>query len=137
NKAFQHASVSYIAPIGRGLRFDFGKFVTHIGGETIESVKNWNYSRSFYYTHAIPFQDVGLHVSYPWTDTLATDVYVLNGWNSTVANNTGVNVGPGISWTAAPWLGMTMNYLGGPQQPDNTGRLRHIVDGQVLLGPIG
>src|SRR6266851_6354989 len=27
---FQHASVSYVAPVGRGLRFDFGKFVTRI-----------------------------------------------------------------------------------------------------------
>src|SRR5207245_6086646 len=29
----QHASISYLAPIGRGLRLDFGKFVTHIGAE--------------------------------------------------------------------------------------------------------
>jgi len=65
DKTFQQASISYVAPIGRGLRLDAGKFVTHIGGETIETVKNWNYSHSFFYTYAIPFQDTGIHASYP------------------------------------------------------------------------
>src|SRR5258708_30316149 len=53
DKVFQHASISYLAPIGKGLRFDFGKFVTHIGGETIESVKKANFLPSFFYTYAI------------------------------------------------------------------------------------
>ena len=48
--------MSYLAPVGQGLRFDFGKFVTHIGGETIESIKNRNFSHSFFYTYAIRFR---------------------------------------------------------------------------------
>src|SRR5436309_2351317 len=63
----QHASISYVAPIGSGLRFDVGKFVTHIGGETIETIKNNNYSHAFFYTYAIPFQDTGVRVHYDWT----------------------------------------------------------------------
>jgi len=38
DKTFQHASLSYIAPVGQGLRFDFGKFVTHIGGEKLTCI---------------------------------------------------------------------------------------------------
>ena len=64
----QHASLSYVAPIGRGIRVDIGKFVTHIGEETIESIKNNNYSHAFFYTYAIPFQDLGVRVHYDWTD---------------------------------------------------------------------
>ncbi len=135
DKTFQHASLSYIAPIGRGLRFDAGKFVTHIGGETIETVKNWNYSHSFFYTYAIPFQDTGLHVSYPWTDTLYTDFYLLNGWNVTIDNNKGKTMGPAIGWIPFPWLSLYTNYLGGPEQADTGRNMRHLWDSQVMLGP--
>jgi len=134
DKTFQHASLSYLAPIGRGLRFDAGKFVTHIGGETIETVKNWNYSHSFFYTYAIPFQDTGLHVSYPWSDTLYTDFYLLNGWNGTIDNNKGKSMGPSIGWTPVPWLSLVANYLVGPERTGNAD-LRHLWDSQLMLGP--
>ncbi len=134
DKTFQHASLSYLAPIGRGLRFDAGKFVTHIGGETIETVKNWNYSHSFFYTYAIPFQDTGVHVSYPWSDTLYTDLYVLNGWNVTIDNNKGKTIGPSIGWTPVPWLSLVTNYLVGPER-SGSADLRHLWDSQVMLGP--
>ena len=135
DKTFQHASISYLAPIGRGLRFDVGKFVTHIGGETITTVKNWNYSHSYFYTYAIPFQDTGIHVSYPWTDTFYTDFYLLNGWNVTIDNNAGKTLGPSIGWIATPWMSIYTNYLVGPEQADSNQNLRHIWDTQVFFGP--
>lgn len=136
DKTFQHASVSYLAPIGRGLRFDVGKFVTHIGGETIETAKNWNYSHSFFYTYAIPFQDTGVHLSYPWSDTLYTDLYILNGWNVTVDNNKGKSFGTSIGWIPMPWLSIYTNYLGGPEQTGiSSSNLRHLWDTQIFLGP--
>jgi len=135
DKTFQHASLGYVAPIGRGLRVDAGKFVTHIGGETIETVKNWNYSHSFFYTYAIPFQDSGIHVSYPWADTFYTDFYFLNGWNSTIDNNQGKSFGPSIGWSPAPWMWVYTNYLAGPEQADTGTNLRHLWDTQVFLGP--
>jgi len=60
DRYIQHASISYVAPIGRGLRLDLGKFVTHIGAETIESIKNHNYSHGFLYSYAIPFPRLGI-----------------------------------------------------------------------------
>ncbi|MGH8521951.1 MAG: outer membrane beta-barrel protein, partial [Gammaproteobacteria bacterium] len=135
DKTFQHASVSYLAPLGRGLRVDAGKFVTHIGGETIETVKNWNYSHSFFYSYGIPFQDTGVHVSYPWTDTFYTDFYVLNGWNVTDDNNEDKTFGPAIGWIPMPGLAIYANYLGGPEQTDNDADWRHLVDTQVFVGP--
>ncbi|MCI0401654.1 MAG: porin [Gammaproteobacteria bacterium] len=135
DKTFQQASVGYLAPLGRGLRIDAGKFVTHIGGETIETIKNWNYSHSFFYTYAIPFQDTGVHVSYPWSDTFYTDFYVLNGWNVTIDNNDDKTFGPAIGWIPMPGLAIYANYLGGPEQTDNDSDWRHLVDTQIFLGP--
>lgn len=135
DKMFQHASVSYLAPIGRGLRFDAGKFVTHIGGETIETVKNWNYSHSFFYTYGIPFQDNGVRMNYAFTDTFYTELYVLNGWNVTTDNNSGKTWGPTIGWTATPWLTIYANYLTGPEKNDNTSDQRKLFDTQIVLGP--
>lgn len=34
--------VEYLAPVGKGLTVDFGKFVTNAGAEVIETKDNWN-----------------------------------------------------------------------------------------------
>jgi hypothetical protein len=136
DKTFQHASIGYLAPVGRGLRMDFGKFVTHIGGETIESIKNNNYSHSFYYTYAIPFQDTGLRLHYDWSDTFYTELYVVNGWNVTVDNNGGKTFGPSIGWAPSPKFSAYVNYLVGPEQNDNTRNERHLLDAQIYLNPV-
>jgi hypothetical protein len=135
----QHASLSYVAPIGRGLRLDIGKFVTHIGGETIASIKNHNYSHAFFYTYAIPFQDLGLRVRYDWTDTFYTEFYVVNGWNVTSDNNKAKSFGPSIGWAPSPQFSVYFNYLVGNEQTDNDKlfkNLRHIFDAQVNYSPI-
>ena len=132
----QHASISYLAPIGQGIRLDFGKFVTHIGAETIESIKNNNYSHAFFYTYGIPFQDTGLRVHYDWSSTFYTELYVLNGWNVTVDNNSGKTFGPSIGWSPSPKFSFYLNYLVGPEQNNNNGNYRHLIDSQVYLNPI-
>ncbi len=135
DRYLEQASLDYIAPIGQGLRIDIGKFVTHIGGETIETVKNLNYSHSFFYTYAIPFQDSGIHLDYPWTGTFYTDFYLLNGWNATIDNNLGKTFGPSIGWTPWPWLSLVGNYLYGPEQFNNSAHKRQLFDSQVMVGP--
>lgn len=112
DRNLQHASVSYLAPIGRGLRMDVGKFVTHIGGETIEGIKNNNFSHTYFYSYGIPFQDTGLRLNYPWTDTFYTELYILNGWNTTNDNDSDKSVGASFGWTRGP-LSWYLNYLGG------------------------
>ncbi len=138
DKTFQHASISYVAPIGRGIRLDFGKFVTHIGGETIETVKNHNYSHAYFYTYGIPFQDSGLRIHYDWTDTFYTELYILNGWNVTSDNNKAKTFGPSIGWTPSPQFSLYLNYLVGNEQTDNDKffkNLRHLIDAQVNFAP--
>jgi hypothetical protein len=139
DRYIQHASVSYVAPIGRGLRLDLGKFVTHIGGETIESIKNHNYSHAFFFTYAIPFQDLGLRVHYDWTDAIYTEFYVLNGWNVTADNNKSKTFGPSFGWTPSSQFSVAVNYLVGNEQNDNDKQfknLRHLFDAQLTFTPI-
>ncbi len=139
DRYIQHASISYVAPIGRGIRLDLGKFVTHIGAETIESIKNHNYSHGFLYSYAIPFQDSGLRVHYDWTDAIFTEFYVLNGWNATSDNNKGKTFGPSVGWTPSSLFSVTLNYLVGNEQTDNDKQfknLRHLIDALFTLTPI-
>jgi len=138
DRNLQHASLSYLAPIGRGLRMDFGKFVTHIGGETIEGIKNNNFSRTYFYSYAIPFQDTGVRLNYAWTDTFYTELYVLNGWNTTNDNDTDKSVGASFGWTMGP-VAWYLNYLGGRESDTITAPVgsrstfRSLWDTQVFL----
>ena len=134
-RTFQHASISYLAPIGKGLRLDLGKFVTHIGGETIESVKNMNFSHSFFYTYAIPFQDTGLRIHYDFNDKVYSEAYLLNGWNVGFDINRGKTYGYTLGLAPSPHFALYANYLGGPEQPDNSSNWRHLGDFQINIIP--
>ena len=48
------AYVNYVAPLGSGLKLQFGKFATYHGAEVIEAKDNFNYSRSFLFNYAVP-----------------------------------------------------------------------------------
>ena len=53
-KHVQQAYVWVLAPVGKGLTIDVGKFVTPAGAEVIESKDNYNYSRGFLFALAVP-----------------------------------------------------------------------------------
>ncbi len=134
-RTFQHASISYNAPIGKGLRFDFGKFVTHIGGETIESVKNANFSHGYFYTYAIPFQDYGMRMRYDYNDKTYTEFYLLNGWNASFDVNRGKTYGVSLGYTPSPHFSFVGNWMGGPEQVGNSSNWRNLGDFQIYINP--
>lgn len=76
------AYISYVAPIGKGLKFQLGKFVTMHGAEVIEAVDNMNYSRGLLFNYAIPFTHTGLMIGYPFSDKISANFYVVNGWDN-------------------------------------------------------
>lgn len=135
----QHASISYIAPLGRGLRFDVGKFVAHVGVEGPESIKNHNYSRASFFTYGVPYYELGARVRYDWSDTFYSEFYILNGWNVTSDNNKAKTFGPSVGWAPSPQFSVTFNYLVGNEQTDKDEffkNLRHIFDVQINFAPI-
>ena len=83
------AYVTYKAPIGTGLDFKAGKFVTPFGNEVIRRTGNFNISRSIQFGNAIPFTHVGVLASYPVVpDMVTATVGIVNGWDNADDNNT-------------------------------------------------
>ncbi len=73
--------VSYIAPIGKGLRIDGGKFVTHMGYEVIGGYDGYNdnFSRGFIFGYGIPFTHTGLKATYAFTSKITAMVAIYRG----------------------------------------------------------
>jgi len=126
---------SYLAPVGKGLQIDFGKYVTPHGAEVIDTKDNWNYSRGVLFTWAIPFYHFGARAKYAFSDKFAVTGFVTNGWNNVVDNNTGKTYGVGLSWTPTPKFSLAQNYMTGPEQANTNDPWRHLSDTIVTVSP--
>jgi hypothetical protein len=130
------AYIQYLAPIGKGLKFTFGKFVTCHGAEVIEAKDDPNYSRSFLFNYAIPFTHTGLIISYPFSDVLNMSVYVVNGWDNFNDNNKGKTVGASIGVSPMDQLSMIFNLMYGPEKDDNNHDNRFLFDWVGTVKPV-
>jgi hypothetical protein len=132
-KNFQQGYLSWLAPAGKGLQFDAGKFVTLFGAEVIEAKDNWNYSRSLLFALAIPYYHVGLRTTYNVNDKVTFAGYLVNGWNDAVDNNSGKSIG--LQATIKPTAKLTIvgNFMGGPEQKNDTADKRYLWDGVVTF----
>ncbi len=130
------AYLQYNAPLGKGLKFTFGKMATYHGAEVIEARDNPNYSRSFLFNYAIPFTHTGLMVSYPFLETLSTSFYAVNGWDNTDDNNSGKTFGLSLAWTPIEQLAMNFNVMYGPEQKNNNSNNRFLFDWVGTVKPI-
>ena len=126
---------SYLAPVGKGLQLDFGKFVTQHGAEVIESKDNWNYSRGLLFTYAIPFYHFGLRSKYVFNDKYQFSAYLVNGWNNIIDNNTGKTVGLQFGWNPTKKVAVVQNYMVGPEETHNNSDVRQLWDTVVTYSP--
>jgi hypothetical protein len=130
-KHIQQGYISYLAPAGKGLQLDIGKFVTQHGAEVIETRDNWNYSRSLLFALAIPYYHFGLRATYPVSDKASLSGFVVNGWNNVVDNNRRKTFGVQAVIKPTPSLTISQNYMFGPEQAGNNDDWRHLWDGTV------
>jgi hypothetical protein len=124
----KEAYFSYLAPVGKGLQVDIGKFVTPHGAEVIETKDNWNYSRGLLFSYAIPYYHFGARAKYTFNDKYAITGYLVNGWNNVVDNNTGKTGGLTFAWNPTKKFGITQNYMVGPEQNGLNTNLRQLFD---------
>lgn len=126
----QQVFVSYIAPLGSGLRFDVGKYITHLGYEVIEGYDGYNdnYSRSILFGYAIPFTHTGVKASYTFSSQVAGMVEVVNGWDLVRDNNRSKSLGAQLSLTPVAPLSVLLNWIGGPELPNNNHTKRNVFD---------
>jgi len=124
----QQATVSWIAPVGSGLRLDFGKFITHMGNELIEGYDGWNdnATRSFVFGYAIPFTHTGLKATTSLGDQLTAMLVLCNGWDVVKDNNSGKSIGGQLIFSPSKAVTVTGNYMGGPEQANTSGNWRNI-----------
>jgi len=124
----QEAYASYLIPIGSGLTVKAGKFVTLLGYEVIESPNNLNFSRSFLFSFSIPLTHVGGLLSYsplPWLSITAGPVV---GWDVADDNNSRMSVMGQFAVTAVKDLALTFNWITGPEQFNEDGHPRTVLD---------
>jgi hypothetical protein len=114
----QQAFVSWIAPVGSGLRLDAGKFVTHFGYEVIDGYDGYNdnATRSFLFGYTIPFTHTGLKASYSFSDQLAGMFEICNGWDVVRDNNSSKSIGLQLTWTPSKAVTVTGNFMTGPER---------------------
>ena len=131
----QQAFVSYIAPIGSGLRFDAGKYVTHLGYEVIEGYDGYNdnYSRSLLFGYAIPFTHTGVKASYAFSSQVAAMVGVVNGWDLMRDNNHSKSIAAQLTLTPVAPLSVLLNWIGGPELANNNHTKRNVFDLVAIL----
>jgi len=107
------------------ISFDFGKFDTIYGAEVADSQDNMNYTRGLVYWFTQPIFHTGVRVNAQLTDELSLRGLVVNGWNNTIDNNLGKDVGLQLalnlprSGDGGTLLATSLGYLGGPEQDDS------------------
>ncbi|MDA8168647.1 MAG: porin [Nitrospiraceae bacterium] len=130
------AYIDYVAPVGKGLKLRFGKFVTMHGAEVIEAKDDYNYSRSFLFNYAIPFTHTGFMAAYTFSGMLSANAYVVNGWDNSSDNNNGKTYG--LSATVAPGANSSLvfNLMYGPEQDHNDSDNRFLFDWVGTVKPV-
>ena len=106
----------YLAPIGNGLKIQFGKINTLIGLEVINSWENPNFSRSFTFGLAQAFTETGIRFTYPFTSWATAQVGLVNGWDNIEDNNRGKTVTWNLALTPVPVFGISFYGSYGSEQ---------------------
>ena len=131
----KEAYFSYLAPVGKGLQIDAGKFVTPHGAEVIETKDDLNYSRGLLFSYAIPYFHYGLRAKYSFNDKYSISGFLVNGWNNVIDNNTGKTYGIGFAWNPTRKISFTQNYMAGPEQVNNNSNWRQLWYTVVTYAP--
>ena len=116
---FGRANVSYLAPVGNGLRLQAGLFNSFAGYESLYAKDNANYTRSWIADYS-PYLMFGANAVYQFNDRWTGAFFIINGYfhlsnpNSLPSYGGQVTYTPSSSWT----IKETLYY--GPDQ-SNTG----------------
>ena len=136
----KEAYLEYMAPIGKGLQINVGKFVTPAGAEVIETKDNWNYTRGILFAWAIPYTHTGLSAKYAFNSKVALTGFLVNGWNNSSENNlvngnSGKTTGFSLAVTPSSKFGIIENYLVGPEAFRDNSNYRHLSDTVITFNP--
>ncbi|HEX6766743.1 MAG TPA: porin, partial [Polyangiaceae bacterium] len=109
---------------GSKISLDLGKFDTPFGVEVAESQDDINYTRGVVYWYLQPLFHTGLRVGADITDELNLTALLVNGYNNTVDNNLGKDLGLKLTYTmprsdhGGTLFFASAGYLVGPERQD-------------------
>lgn len=132
----QQAFVSYIIPVGRGLRVDLGKFVTPLGVEVFPGYDGYNdnYSHSWLFSYG-PYTHTGLRLNYSFHDWVSASLFLWNGWDNVLDNNAAKSFAAQVALTPGDKFALYLNYAGGPERSDSNSDFRHLLDLVFIYKP--
>ncbi|WP_047489064.1 outer membrane beta-barrel protein [Terriglobus sp. TAA 43] len=107
----------YVAPLGKGLTVDFGKWASSLGYEANYTKDQLNYTRSFYF-YFLPFYHMGLRANYQLNDKVAFNYWLTNGTQQTEPFNSFKDEMFGLNLTPTKSINWTVNYYLGQEHPD-------------------
>lgn len=136
NFDIEQAFVTYKAPVGDGLTITFGKFVTLLGAEVIESPDNFNISRSFLFGFAVPFTHTGLLLNYPVTNIVDLTVGIVNGWDNIDDNNDSKTFIGRLAFNVAESFMVAVAGIFGTEQADRESPKRWVIDLVSIIKPL-
>ena len=110
---------TYVAPLGRGLTVDFGKWASAIGYESNYTKDQLNYSRSFTFNF-LPFYHMGVRTAYSFNDRFTAGYWLVNGIGQAEAFNSSKAQNVTFTWKPVPSTAWTWNYYTGTETPDVT-----------------
>ena len=118
--------VTTTIPVGEGLQFKGGLFVTLLGAEIISQPGSYNYNitNSFDFFYAIPFRHLGGLFTYPVLKTLSVTGGLVTGWDDPHDNNHVPSFLGGVNFTPADSFALASSLVVGPEQRNNNGRQR-------------
>ncbi|MGH8056397.1 MAG: porin, partial [Candidatus Entotheonellia bacterium] len=135
NFDIQQAFVTYKAPLGEGLSITFGKFVSLMGSEMIDSPDNFNTSRSFLFGFSQPFTHTGLVLTYPLVRGLDLSVGLVNGWDNIDDNNDAKTFLGRLMYTAEH-VTVALAGIYGAEQTDRESPKRWVIDLTAMIMPL-
>jgi len=103
---------TYVAPLGRGITVDFGKWASALGFENNYTKDQMNYSRSYFFNF-LPFYHFGVRGTYNFSDSVTASYWLVNGaqqsedFNGAKSQNVEIVVKPSktVTWTANYYTG--------------------------------
>ena len=108
---------SYLAPVGSGLQFDFGKWASALGVEGNYTKDQINYSRSFLFNY-LPYYHMGLRANYNVTPRINVAYWLVNGVQQTEDFNGFKSQAFIFTLKPASSLTWNVNYYFGEEQRD-------------------
>jgi hypothetical protein len=129
------AEVSYVAPLGKGVRISAGKTESFLGAEKLEAIDNPNYSRSFLFTYAKPIMQTGIGASSVLGQRANAALYLLNGWDDLSDYSKGKAVGLHVDTVAVRGTVLQANYFYGIRDTNSARDGRDVLDLIATLTP--